>query len=521
MKRYYLLLCLSVVLGLAGCERTARGVERIDTQDSGDVVLFDTEGFSKGTQDYSWDTSKDLGVTQDGVSGVNVGYNAPWAGLSLKLNDVRPTDSSSGVAVTLKGSGQQLSLWLGEMPLKSVQVRAGSSLSTVYVPWQDLGFPKTVERISLQEFEGKDEQSIFVEKIYLYTDSEPAPDEPPPTAQTSLRNLAAERGIVIGAAIKAEPLEEQAYADIAAREFNMLSPEGSFLISEMHDPQNPYVLKDDLSQLDKQIDYALAQDAQVQGFHLVWFLEGQWAPWLTELPQTRRREFIQNRIQSVMQRYKGKVKHYSVVNEAFEKDGSLRGATTDGIENWLYEPNAAEKYKYIEYSFRAARKADPAAKLFYNDYGTEFDGPKWDAVLEMVKYFKDTGVPIDGVGFQTHLNMKWGPLPDSAQLAKHMKQLEALGVEARITEFDLGIEGGPGSEEERLKVQAQYYKDYLNVCLNATNCTAFQMWGLTDKYSWITTPEWGGTPAAKPLIYDSDYQPKPAYYALRRALVGH
>ncbi len=346
-------------------------------------------------------------------------------------------------------------------------------------------------------------------------------------AGVTLRELADAKGVLIGAALRADPLRnEAAYREIAGREFNLLFPEGSFLISEMHTAQDPYSLSHDLTDLDYQIDFALDNGAQVQAFHLVWFLEASWAPWLNNIPQDRRREFIRKRIRDVMTRYDGKVNAYNVVNEAFEKDGTLRGATSQGTKNWLYEENPEEPYGYIEYSFREARNADPDAKLFYNDFGMEFDGPKWDAVLEMVTDFKARGVPIDGVGFQGHLNMKWGPLPDPAELTERMRQLDALGLEARITEFDVGIETGGQwvhenkSEAERLAIQTQYYKDYLNVCLEAPNCTTFATWGFTDKHSWITQERWGGSPAAKPLPYDTNYQAKEAYGALQDALLG-
>lgn len=352
-----------------------------------------------------------------------------------------------------------------------------------------------------------------------------APAEPADPDARTLRELGAAKGILVGAALQPGPLrDEPAYAEIAGREFSLLSPEGSFLITSMHTPEDPFSLSGDLSGLDAQVDFAFARGAEVQAFHLVWFLEASWAPWLNDIPQDRRREFIARRVQDVMTRYKGKVAVYNVVNEAFEKDGTLRGATSEDTVNWLYEPDPEEPYGYIEHSFKKAREADPDAKLFYNDFGLEYAGPKWDAVLKMVTDFRTRGVPLDGVGFQGHLNMKWGPLPDPAELGAHMAQLAELGLEARVTEFDLGLETGDNeayagvSEAERLAIQARYYRDYLGVCLAAPNCTAFATWGFTDKYSWITLPEWDGSPAAKPLLYDEEYRPKPSYVSLKKAL---
>ena len=69
----------------------------------------------------------------------------------------------------------------------------------------------------------------------------------------------------------------------------------------------------------------------------------------------------------------------------------MRGETTDGVTNWLYEVDPSKPYDYIEYAFEEARKVDPDAKLYYNDYGLEYPSPKWDAVLAMVTDFKERG----------------------------------------------------------------------------------------------------------------------------------
>jgi endo-1,4-beta-xylanase len=340
------------------------------------------------------------------------------------------------------------------------------------------------------------------------------------SASASLRDLAYARGILIGGALDPKALANEAsYRDTAKREFNFLSPEGGFSIYETHTPQDVFNLRPDLSELDSMVDFARQNGAQIQAFHLVWYLESFWTRWLNDIPSAQRWPFIQKHMSDLMTRYKGKVQYYNVVNEAFDDDGKLRGSTItlNGEQgtNWL----APLGQSYIENSFREARKIDPSAKLFYNDYGLETDGPKWDAVLAMVKDFKARGVPIDGVGFQGHLALRYG-IPDPAVLEDHFRQLYKLGVEVRITEFDLGIEGAPGGEGGRLATQAKYYKKFLNVCLGALNCTAFHMWGFSDKYSWVANLQPDGSSANKPLIFDVNYKPKPSYYALQNALRG-
>src|SRR3712207_3453313 len=114
------------------------------------------------------------------------------------------------------------------------------------------------------------------------------------------------------------------------------------------------------------------------------------------------------------------------------------------------------------------------------------------------------GVPINGVGFQSH---RWldGP-PKLDALVENMTRLRKLGLEVQFTEVDVQIQQGTGSREERLAAQADAYGTMLKACVIAKNCTAFVVWGFTDRYSWI-----GGLTGQldAPLIFDESYHPKP------------
>ncbi len=165
--------------------------------------------------------------------------------------------------------------------------------------------------------------------------------------------------------------------------------------------------------------------------------------------------------------------------------------------------------EYIELAFRWAHEADPQALLFYNDYNNEGLNPKSDAIYRLVQDLRSRGVPIHGVGLQMHLRVDLPP--DTQAVAANMERLAQLGLQVHITEIDVRIQNGSGSTEERLRAQAQIYRDMLSVCLNATNCPAFVTWGVSDQYSWI--PGFTGNPDA-PLLFDASFQPKPAYNAL-------
>jgi endo-1,4-beta-xylanase len=117
------------------------------------------------------------------------------------------------------------------------------------------------------------------------------------------------------------------------------------------------------------------------------------------------------------------------------------------------------------------------------------------------------GVPINGVGFQLHINLD-SP-PRSQDVVANMKLLGDLGLNVHITEMDVRIQGA--ATDNSLAAQAGIYRNMLEACLSACNCNAFVLWGFTDRYSWIPQAYRG---YGAPLIYDNSYNPKPAYYAL-------
>jgi endo-1,4-beta-xylanase len=161
-------------------------------------------------------------------------------------------------------------------------------------------------------------------------------------------------------------------------------------------------------------------------------------------------------------------------------------------------------------AFRFAREADPGALLYYNDYDAEGAGPKSDAVNELVRGLKARGVPIDGVGWQMHVENGFRTSPEHRENAR---RLAALGLRLSVTELDVRVEL-PATAAD-LARQAETYRDVAAFCLAEPAFEALLMWGFTDKYSWIPS-FFPGKGAA--LIFDERYRPKPAYFALRGAL---
>jgi endo-1,4-beta-xylanase len=321
--------------------------------------------------------------------------------------------------------------------------------------------------------------------------------EAPRFAGESLRELAAEHDLWIGAAVQPNQiLCEPAYAEVLKREFNMLTTENALKFGPVHPAPDRY----DWRAADTVIEYAEANDMLVRGHTLVW--HRQLPSWVQDGDWTREDllDVLHEHIMTVVGRYKGRIAAWDVVNEAIDDDGELR----DTIWLRVIGPD------YIELAFRWAHEADPEALLFYNDYSCEALGCKSDAVYELVQDLLAKDVPIHGVGWQMHVAL--GSAPPLGHVKSNLERLGALGLQVQITEMDVRLRDTKPSTLQR---QAQIYGDTLQLCIDSPSCTAFVLWGFTDRHSWIPGAFKGWDDA---LIFDKAYTPKPAYAAMCEVL---
>ena len=135
-------------------------------------------------------------------------------------------------------------------------------------------------------------------------------------------------------------------------------------------------------------------------------------------------------------------------------------------------------------------QADPKAQLFYNDYEIEGAGaPKSEAAYQLCKRLKEAGVPIDGIGFQMHVDpRKW---PTAEQIRSNVARYAALGLIVEFTEVDVPVGEMPGTIDEKLQQQATVAHDIVAACMAVDKCTGITFWGLTDADSWLNDPQWG------------------------------
>jgi endo-1,4-beta-xylanase len=315
------------------------------------------------------------------------------------------------------------------------------------------------------------------------------------SAATGLRDLAAAKGVYFGTATTVSELNVPAYKALGAQEANMLTP-GNEMKWDTTEPNRGQF---NFGPADTVVAAAVAANQRVRGHTLVW--HNQAPAWVQSLGATDLHQAMLDHINGEATHYRGKVYAWDVVNEAFNDDGTRRQS--------FWQQKLGDGY--IADAFRATRAADPNAKLYYNDYNTDGTGAKSDAVYNMVKSFKQQGVPIDGVGIQAHLIV--GQVPSS--MRQNIQRFVDLGLEVAITELDIRM--NTPATSDKLATQASDYTKVASACLAVTGCVGITTWGLSDKYSWIPST-FPGQGAALP--FDDNLQPKPAYNSLVEAYGG-
>lgn len=337
-------------------------------------------------------------------------------------------------------------------------------------------------------------------------------------AQPSTLKSAYGKWFDIGAATEVGSLTRPEQ-DLLRANFSALTPENS-MKPEPIEPQEGHF---EFEAADRLVAFALANRLKVNGHALVWhsqcpdwfFQEGN-KPAGRDLVLKRMR----NHIAVTAGHFRGKVFSWDVVNEAIDDGpGYLRNS------KWLTSIGE----DFIAEAFVAARKADPGAKLYYNDYGIEMPD-KREKTLRLIRDLKRRNAPIDGIGIQGHWILDQIPFQqiEDAILAFH-----AQGVKVMITELDVDVvprsfggadvgQRGDASKAdlyattcppEILQRQAeQYARLFALFRKHSDKISRVTLWGLHDGRSWLNY--WPNKRTNHPLLWTRELRPKPAVDAI-------
>lgn len=326
-----------------------------------------------------------------------------------------------------------------------------------------------------------------------------------PTATDGLQQLVSQKrpDLKIGAAMALAPLVSDAqYREVAlGGNFGIMTLENAAKAQFIHPTPGNYAFQE----TDAMVSLAKRHNMQVHGHALVFgeALPGWFQGLPTSTPSEREQviEKMNQHIKTIVSRYAGKIVSWDVVNEPladydeFEKGQLLRDHVF----------NRALPEDYIVEAFKTARKADPDAQLYINEFGLEADDDRWEAFLPFVKRLLAKGAPIDGVGFQAHV-YEAGDETDLDTLKQHMGELAKLGLKARISEND--VYKHPG--------QAAQYAVNLQACLESPNCTSYTTWGISDRYNMFKDD--GKLEFGEDFLWDVGMKPTAAVEQMRQVL---
>ena len=306
----------------------------------------------------------------------------------------------------------------------------------------------------------------------------------------------------MGVAIPTSFIDNQKKADLIKRHFNSVTAENEMKWSSLQPTEGTFTF----TNADKIVAFAEADGMKVRGHCLCW--HNQVPSWIFKDGQgTASRELVFQRlrthISTVMTHFKGKVYAWDVVNEAIDDGSSV-------YRNSQWYAICGEDF--IIESFKAARAADPDAKLFYNDY-TAIDPTKRDKIYNLLAKLKEQNL-VDGMGLQGHWNVSY---PSNSLIIDALNKYKSLDIEIQITEFDVSVytsDSDPESayNDNLAQKQSVAFGRYFETFRSFKDViTGVTFWGLADDYTWLDNFPVAGR-KNYPLLFDVNLDPKPAYF---------
>lgn len=329
-----------------------------------------------------------------------------------------------------------------------------------------------------------------------------------------LGEIAATKGILFGASLAVHELNRdhgERYQELYIRDARILTSELEFKLSALRPKQD--VL--DFHGADRLIGFAAAHAMPVRAHTLIW--DDDVPDWIHRLAPAGISDLFDRHIEAVMNRYAGKIRYWDVVNEPIGpwdgRPGNLRAGP-------FYR---ALGEAYIARAFKAARAAAPSDILVLNEAQCETADENGEtfrtSLLTLLRRLKDQGVPIDAIGFQSHL--KLAARYDLPAFTAFLLEVAKLGFEIHITELDVNDSKFPGNIAARDRAVAQMYRAYLDAVLKVEAVKVVETWQLSDATSWMndraTQARMAIRSDPRPLPYDASFQRKPAWDAIAEA----
>ncbi len=336
-----------------------------------------------------------------------------------------------------------------------------------------------------------------------------------------------EDSFTIGAAVEPYQLEGEE-AEILKHHYN------SIVAENVMKPINiqPKEGKFNFTEADKIVKFAKENNMDIRFHTLIWhsqvpewfFLDKDGEPMVDETDPKKREKNkklllkrVERHVKTIVQRYKDDIDSWDVVNEVIDDNPQNEKGLRESP--WYLITGT----DFIKVAFETARKYDKDAKLYLNDYNTEVE-PKRTHLYNLVKELLEQGVPIDGVGHQSHIQLGWPSLQETEDA---INLFAGLGLDNQITELDVSLYGWPPAPayptyedipDEVFQTQAERYDAlfelYEKLDDKISNVT---FWGIADNHTWLDDRAEqynNGIGKDAPFVFDIHYNVKPAYHAI-------
>jgi endo-1,4-beta-xylanase len=166
---------------------------------------------------------------------------------------------------------------------------------------------------------------------------------------------------------------------------------------------------------------------------------------------------------------------------------------------------------YIIRAFEIANEFAPDLKLIFNHHEETINQASWNLIKETIKYLRDKGLRVDGIGWQAHIKVGWETEKNLKDLADLIDWAHANNLEFHITEASVFLKSNTPEDQQK---QARTYTEILRVLLEKrkTGVVGWNTWHIDDGHTWRASEF--------PSVFNSDYTPKPAYYSILGLLNG-
>lgn len=321
-------------------------------------------------------------------------------------------------------------------------------------------------------------------------------------------------GVAVRAGSEANSiLSSSQQQSVLFQHFDQLTAENIMKMSYVHPSETTF----SFANADALVDFARQNGLTVHAHALIWHEDYQ-VPNFMKSYSGDFPAMLKTHVQTIAAHFSGKVTSWDVVNEAIAENSD--GNAVNGFRNSVFYQKMG--INFIDQAFIWANEADPVADLYYNDFNTETNDAKTTRMLELVDGLKTRGVPIDGVGFQMHVLPDW---PSIANIEASFRAVAQRGLKVKITELDVRVNNKYNSSAPvytsltaaAATTQSERYRQIVAAYLRAVPAAqrgGITVWGMWDAQSWFAQdPDW-------PLLFDNNFQPKPALQGFANGLTG-